>query len=67
VHINREHTSIKAGDDLSRALVEDFKNKLRALFDDPHLTFERVNIPSSLRKGLLEARQAGLHTAQLRG
>ena len=67
VHINREHASIKAGDDLSRALVEDFKNKLRALFDDPHLTFERVNIPSSLRKGLLEARQAGLHTAQLRG
>ena len=66
VHINRQHTSIKAGDDLSRALVEDFKTKLRSLFDDSHLTFERVNIPSSLRHGLLDARNATWHTAQLR-
>ena len=66
VHVNRDHTSIKAADDLSRALVNDFQDKLRCLFDDQFLTFERVSIPSGLRRGLLAARNAGLFTAQLR-
>ena len=59
VHVNRNHTSIKAGDDLSRALVDDFQAKLRCLFDDQFLTFERVSIPAGLRSGLLDARNAG--------
>ena len=59
MHVNRNHTSIKAGDDLSRALVDDFQAKLRCLFDDQFLTFERVSIPAGLRSGLLDARNAG--------
>jgi hypothetical protein len=66
MHVNRNHTSIKAGDDLSRTLVNDFHDKLRCLFDDQFLTFERVTIPAGLRRGLLVARNAGLFTAQLR-
>ena len=67
VHVARQHLPIKAADDLSRALDADFRAKLRCLFDDPHLHFERIDIPAATRGALLEARAAGLYTARLRG
>jgi hypothetical protein len=67
VHVARQHLSFKAADDLSRALDADFRAKLRCLFDDPRLHFERIDLPTAARGALLEARAAGRYTARLRG